>query len=36
VERDLRLKYVWVADDPAYEPDYDLVLKLLTEVAKEG
>ena len=35
VDSGMRARYVWVADDPSYEPDYDEVLKVAVEVASE-
>ena len=33
VDQKKRLRFVWVADDPSYEPDYDLVIRSLAEAA---
>ena len=27
VDRQMKVRYIWVADDPSYEPDYDEVLR---------
>jgi len=35
IDSGMRARYVWVADDPSYEPDYDEVLKVAVEVASE-
>ncbi|MEM0448349.1 MAG: redoxin domain-containing protein [Methanomassiliicoccales archaeon] len=35
IDDQMRARYIWVADDPSFEPDYDLVLKVATEVAAE-
>lgn len=35
IDRDLRARYVWVADDPSYEPDYEEVFRVAAQVASE-
>jgi peroxiredoxin len=35
IDPEMRARYVWVADDPSYEPNYDEVLKVATSVASE-
>jgi glutaredoxin-dependent peroxiredoxin len=36
IDSGMRARYVWVADDPSYEPDYDEVLRVAVEIASEG
>ena len=36
IDKEMRARYVWVADDPSYEPDYDEVLSISAEVASES
>jgi peroxiredoxin len=36
VDRDMRVRYLWIAEDPAYEPDYDAVLAALRRAALKG
>jgi peroxiredoxin len=35
IDGEMRARYVWVADDPSYEPDYDEVLSISAKVASE-
>lgn len=35
VDREMRARYIWVADDPSYEPDYDDVLRVAAQVASD-
>ncbi len=35
VDREMVARYIWVADDPSYEPDYEEVLRMAARVAAE-
>lgn len=35
IDKELRARFVWVAEDPSYEPDYDEVFKVAAKVASE-
>jgi len=35
VDSKMMVRFVWVADDPSYEPDYDEVLRSAVSVASE-
>ena len=35
IDDEMRARFIWVADDPSFEPDYDAVLRAAVEVAAE-
>lgn len=36
VDRAMRVRFLWVADDPSFEPDYDRVLAAAKEARSQG
>jgi peroxiredoxin len=35
IDREMKARFVWVAEDPSYEPDYEEVLRVAIKVATE-